>query len=462
MHVAAVLEISMLHDIARAFDIDPSAVGRLPFKIAGDDVLSSFFNVSSLAAMSIGVAGAMLSRFAAGEGRRPAAVTVDRRLASLWFGSSLRPIGWTLPPTWDSVAGDYRAKDGWIRLHTNAPHHRKRALAVLGVDEDRDAVARAVAGWDAETLEKAIVEARGCAAMMRSFERWEAHPQGAAIAEEPLIIWEERKAITPKPFSHRERRPLQDLRVLDLTRVLAGPAATRFLAGFGADVLRIDPPDWDETLAVQEMTLGKRCARLDLRNRKDRGLFEKLLMEADILVHGYRAEALAGLGYGSDRRRMLNPGLIDVSLNAYGWSGPWSDRRGFDSLVQMSSGIADFGMKKAGADRPFPLPVQALDHATGYLMAAAVLYALALRQGEGRVLSARLSLARTAHLLAATKRETWSNGLRPETDDDVDPRLEETAWGSAKRVKFPLTIEGIEPVWCYPAGPLGSAAPAWA
>ena len=128
----------------------------------------------------------------------------------------------------------------------------------------------------------------------------------------------------------------------------------------------------------------------------------------------------------------------------------------------MSSGIADFGMNKAAADRPFPLPVQALDHATGYLMAAAVLYALALRQKEGRVLSARLSLARTAHLLAKTKRETLSDGLRPETDDDVDPRLEETVWGPAKRVKFPLTIEGIQPVWLYPAGPLGSAAPAWA
>jgi len=305
-----------------------------------------------------------------------------------------------LSPSWDSVAGDYRAKNGWIRLHTNAPHHRARAMAVLGVDEDRDMVARAVAAWDAEALENAIVEARGCAAMMRSFERWAEHPQGAAVAKEPLIIWEERDAITPKPLSSSEQQPLEGLRVLDLTRVLAGPAATRFLAGFGADVLRIDPPDWDETLAVQEMTLGKRCARLDLRNRNDRALFEKLLAEADILVHGYRAEALAGLGYSLDQRRMLNPGLIDVSLNAYGWSGPWSDRRGFDSLVQMSSGIADFGMKKAVADRPFPLPVQALDHATGYLMAAAVLRAAdrapAPRSGCAGSGSSRRRASRTA------------------------------------------------------------------
>ncbi|MGI9491438.1 MAG: CoA transferase [Geminicoccaceae bacterium] len=452
----------LLHEIACAFDIDPTAMAEAPFRIVGDDALPSFFGVSSLAAKSIGMAGAMLWQFASGEASDPAAVIVDQRLASLWFGLSLRPIGWTLSPTWDSVAGDYRAKDGWIRLHTNAPHHRKRAMAVLGVVEDREAVARAVAKWDAEALERAVVEAGGCAAMMRSFERWAAHPQGADVGKQPLIIWDEHNAITPKPMASDQQRPLQGLRVLDLTRVLAGPAATRFLASFGAEVLRIDPPDWDETVAVQEMTLGKRCARLDLKIEDDRAVFEEILAGADMLVHGYRAEALAGLGYGRDQRRALNPGLIDVSLNAYGWSGPWSDRRGFDSLVQMSSGLADYGMNKAAADRPFPLPVQALDHATGYLMAAAVLRALALRQREGRVLSARLSLARTARLLANTKRETLSDGWRAETDDDVDRRLEETVWGSARRVKFSLSIEGFEPNWPHPAGPLGTSAPAWA
>ncbi len=450
----------IMQDIAQAFDIEPVSKESAPFAITGDDTLPSYFDVTSLAARSIGVAGMMLSHLLAGEGHNSAAVVVDQRLASLWFGLSLRPIGWKPAPTWDSVAGDYRTKDGWIRLHTNAPHHRARALAVLGVDEDRDAVAHAVAKWEAEALESAIVEARGCAAMMRTLESWARHPQGAAVAAEPLIAWEEQGTVTPEPLSSQQQ-PLGGLRVLDLTRVLAGPAATRFLAGFGADVLRIDPPDWHETAAVQEMTLGKRCARLDLRNDDDRSVFERLLAEADILVHGYRAEALARLGYGPDDRRALNPGLIDICLNAYGWSGPWSDRRGFDSLVQMSSGIADFGMSKADADRPFPLPVQALDHATGYLMAAAVLRALTLRQREGRVLSARLSLARTAHLLAKTKHDRPSVGLHPETVGDVDPLVEETVWGSTRRVRFPLTVDGLKPAWRYPAGQLGTSAPGW-
>ena len=154
----------------------------------------------------------------------------------------------------------------------------------------------------------------------------------------------------------------------------------------------------------------------------------------------------------------LNPRLTDICLNAYGWTGPWSGRRGFDSLVQMSSGIADHAMKRSGADRPVPLPVQALDHATGYLMAAAVLHALNRGRKSGKVLSARLSLARTACLLATTRREEPYPGLAPKTPDDLDPAIEETAWGPAHRVRFPLRIDGMEPRWRYPAARLRSAA----
>ncbi len=447
---------TLLREIGQAFDNDRDD----PFQIVGEDTLPSFFDVTPLAAASIGIAGAMLQRFA-DNAADPAPVMVDQRLASLWFGLSLRPQGWSLPPIWDKVAGDYRAKDGWIRLHTNAPRHRAAAITVLDVEEDRNAVARAVASWDADALETKIVEVGGAAAAMRSVESWLQHPQGAAVAKEPLVIWEEHEAAMPRPRREGEQYPLQGFRVLDLTRVLAGPAATRFLAGFGADVLRIDPPGWDEAVAVQEMTLGKRCARLDLRDQHDRDVFEALLAGADVLVHGYRNGALDGLGYGVAERRALNPGLIDVSLNAYGWSGPWSSRRGFDSLVQMSSGIADFGMKKASAEKPFPLPVQALDHATGYLMAAAVLRALALRHEQGRVMSARLSLARTAHLLTATRADASSSGLAAETVADLDPHIEETAWGPAKRVGFPLTMAGLSPRWPYPAGPLGASPPTW-
>jgi crotonobetainyl-CoA:carnitine CoA-transferase CaiB-like acyl-CoA transferase len=181
-----------------------------------------------------------------------------------------------------------------------------------------------------------------------------------------------------------------------LTRVLAGPVTTRFLALFGANVLRIDPPGWDEPGVVPEVTLGKRCAGLDLRYADDRGRFADLLGTVDILVHGYRPGALENLGFAPDQRSRLNPGLIDICLDAYRWTGPWAGRRGFDSLVPMSAGIAEAGMRKEGVERPFPLPVQALDQATGYLMAAASARAPVIRRTLDTPLSARVSLARTA------------------------------------------------------------------
>ncbi len=179
---------------------------------------------------------------------------------------------------------------------------------------------------------------------------------------------------------------------------------------------------------VPNVTLGKRCARLDLKNPDGRAAFQKLLSEADVLLHGYRRDALERLGFSREEMRRINPALIDVSLNAYGWTGPWTGRRGFDSsLVQMSSGIADYGMRMAKADKPTPLPVQALDMATGYLLAAAVLHALAENRQRGAVTSARLSLARTAHLLTQSKRDGLGSGIEAETEADLAPHIEETS-----------------------------------
>jgi crotonobetainyl-CoA:carnitine CoA-transferase CaiB-like acyl-CoA transferase len=253
---------------------------------------------------------------------------------------------------------------------------------------------------------------------------------------------------------------LAGIRVLDLTRVLAGPTASRFLAGLGANVLRIDSPTWNEPGVVPEMTLGKHCARLNLLDPVDRAVFEGLLKDADILLHGYRADALDNLGFGVERRRHLAPGLIDVALNAYGWNGPWQNRRGFDSLVQMSSGIAEAGQRWQQAEKPTPLPVQALDHATGYLMAASALRLLTERLNTGRGGSARLSLARTAKLLIEHGPGT-SEALRAEDEQDQGSFLEQTPWGPAHRLQVPVKISGTPIQWALPATELGSHHPQW-
>ena len=335
----------------------------IPFTSKG--ALPSAFAVTDLASASIAAAGQAVSELLHQHTGRLPNLEVDRRLASFWFATSIRPVGWSVPPLWDPVAGDYPTSDGWIRLHTNAPHHRAAAEKVLGACADRAAVASKVAQWAKTDLEHAVVEAGGCAAEMRSWAQWQAHPQGQAVNSEPLIQFSAGNPEPPSSWQGSVARPLAGIKVLDLTRVLAGPVASRFLAGLGADVLRIDPPTWNEPGVVPEVTLGKRCARLDLHDKADRILFESLLKDADILLHGYRADALERLGYGVAERQALAPGLIDACLNAYGWSGPWQNRRGFDSLVQMSSGIAEAGMQWKKADQPTPLPVQALDHAPG-------------------------------------------------------------------------------------------------
>jgi crotonobetainyl-CoA:carnitine CoA-transferase CaiB-like acyl-CoA transferase len=209
------------------------------------------------------------------------------------------------------------------------------------------------------------------------------------------------------------------------------------------------------------MTLGKRCARLNLHDSADRAVFEGLLKETDILLHGYRADALENLGFGVERRRQLAPGLIDVGLNAYGWSGPWQNRRGFDSLVQMSSGIAEAGQQWLQADKPTPLPVQALDHATGYLLAASALRLLTERLKTGRSGSARLSLARTAKLLIESGLGT-NEALRAEDERDQGSFLEQTPWGPAHRLQVPVKISGTPIQWALPATELGSHQPRWA
>ena len=431
-----------------------------PIPFNGDGALPSAFAVTELACASIAAAGQALSELLHQQTGHLPAVAVDRRLASLWFSTSLRPIGWQVPPLWDAIAGDYATRDGWIRLHTNAPHHRAAAERVLGACADRAAMAAKVAQWASAELEQAVIDAKGCAAEMRSWAQWQQHPQGLAVNAEALVQFIEQTDENRSPWQGSIARPLAGIKVLDLTRVLAGPTASRFLAGLGANVLRIDPPSWNEPGVVPEMTVGKRCARLDLQAPADRAVFEGLLKDADILLHGYRADALEHLGFGIERRRQLAPGLIDVCLNAYGWSGPWQNRRGFDSLVQMSSGIAEAGQRWKQADKPTPLPVQALDHATGYLMAASAITLLTERLRSGRGGSARLSLARTAKLLIEHGPGT-SEALRVEDKQDQDSRVEQTPWGPAHRLLAPVTISGTPLQWALPATELGSHRAQW-
>jgi hypothetical protein len=450
-----------LHTIWAAVGGDAAHLSAVTSHQAG--ALPSVFVVTDLAAASIAAASLAVAELVSLRRGYLPAVRVDRRLSSFWFGTSLRPQGWALPPAWDEIAGDYQTADGWIRLHTNMAHHRNAALSVLKALANKTAIAQAVAQWSGDALESAIVQHGGCAAVMRTQAEWAQHPQGQAVAAEPLLHLTPTTAGPKLAWTSPLDRPLQGIRVLDLTRILAGPVATRFLAGFGADVLRIDPPLWDEPRTVPEVTLGKRRARLDLRMVADRQVLVDLLKTADVLVHGLRPDALARLGLDAEMRRMINPRLVDVCLDAYGWSGPWQARRGFDSLLQMSCGIADAGMQRLNRNQPTPLPVQALDHATGYIMAAAAIRGLVRRIESGAGSEIRASLARTAHLLmSCDDPQAETTPFSAETADDYCDALEATDWGVGRRLRSPVEIETIPMQWSHPAGKLGTARAVWA
>jgi CoA-transferase family III len=459
MSAGETLPVAITRTLWVAADGGPDLLNKLEITGRGD--LPSVFPVSDLATAAIGAAGLAIAELIAVRFGETPKVRVDRRLSSVWFGLSVRPQGWPLPPLWDPLSADYETESGWIRLHMNAPHHRDAALSVLKAEPDKQSVARQAAHWQANDLETAVVTAGGCAATMRSIAEWKTHPQGSAVAGEPLFYIRKQDSGSARNWDGPPHRPLAGLRILDLTRVLSGPIATRFLAGFGAEVLRIDPPWWDEPIVALEVALGKRCARLDLRAPSNRELFTQLLSEADVLIHGYRPDALARLGFDAEQCQKIRPGLINVSLDAYGWTGPWKGRRGFDSLVQMSSGIADAGMKRHGKTRPTPLPVQALDHSVGYFLAAAAIRGLTNRFKSGAGFEARTSLARMAALLIDQPGTQENAPIAPEEPSDLSENIEETSWGPARRIKPPVIVDGAPLRWDLPASALGSSEPKW-
>jgi CoA-transferase family III len=441
-------------------EIAPGGLDAPPVDFIGQELVASAFAATDFAAAAVGLGAISIADLLDAGGFQRPAITVDRTLASAWFAYSLRPQGWTLPPTWDPLAGDYETSDGWVRLHTNAPHHRDAALRVLGCAPEPADVVHAVRKRSALDVESSVVEVGGCAAAMRSVAHWRSHPQGQALSSEPLAWVTRTEGVAERGWVPDPTRPLRGVRVLDLTRVLAGPVSTRFLAGYGASVLRIDPPGWDEAVAC-EVTLGKRCARVDARLQAGREVLRQLLAQADVFVHGYRPGALEALGLGEAERDAIRPGLIDVSLDAYGWSGPWKGRRGFDSLVQMSTGIADRGRTWSGGEKPHPLPFQALDQATGYFMAALVVMGLKTRMTTGQGTRARCSLARTAHFLIEQGGDPVDGRPAELGGARISDEIEETSWGPAKRLVPPAVIHGVPMRWDLPAVKLGSHPPSW-
>ncbi|MFM0371815.1 CoA transferase [Paraburkholderia aspalathi] len=395
-------ELALKH-IWMTAQCDPTALRSVSLP-GTDPGLPSVYRVGALAQATIaasGLAAAEYHRLRTGR-RQHVTVEMRRALASFRSERYLRIDDGPPPALRDPVMGFYATRDGrWIQLHTNFPHHLEGVLKVLGCANDRAAVAKAIRGWDGATLDQTLADAGLCAALIRTPDEWAALDQAKAIAGLPLFEIERiGDAPVEPPREAGAERPLAGVRVLDLSRIIAGPVAGRALAQHGAEVLMVNGPHLPNIAPlVIDNGRGKRSAVIDLRDATGRETLNGLLSDADVFLQAYRPGALTARGFGPEELARVRPGIVYVSVCAYGHKGPWAGRRGFDSLVQSASGIAFTEREAAGWDEPKHLPCQALDHATGYLAAFGAMAALARRATEGGSWHVRVSLAQTGRWL---------------------------------------------------------------
>jgi crotonobetainyl-CoA:carnitine CoA-transferase CaiB-like acyl-CoA transferase len=436
-----------------------------------DPVLPTPFRIGAAGAAALAATGLAAADLWELRGGRRQEVSVDLRqaVASLRSGHYLQVNGAAVSTDRNPVMGVYPAKNGrWSYIHANFPNHRAAAMSVLGVPEEREAVRQAVAKWDALDLEEAILAAKGAGGMVRSMAEWAKHPQAAAIASLPLMEILKIGDSPPEPLPEAER-PLSGIRVLDLTRVLAGPTSARTLAEHGADVMKITAPHLPN-IGYQEYDTGhgKLQAHLDLRQPQDVETLRGLVREADVFTQGYRPGTLGNRGLSPEALSQLRPGLVYVSMCAFSHVGPWACRRGFDTVVQTVSGITTrqaelFSGANAG---PQFYPVSAIDYLTGYLMAFGAMVALARRAREGGSWLVRISLAQTGRWLV-DRGEVPQAALK-----DVDKELypaeiarwsieSDTPVGRLRHLGPTVRMSETAPYWARPSAPLGHHQPVW-
>lgn len=475
---------SVLADLWRLAGGDPAALARVALTGA-DPVLPSSFRIGACAQATLAAAGLAAAEIWRERTGRAQQVRVDMRHAAIEFSSEryLSIEGQGDRPAHSPVHGLFRTRDGRpVRLHAGFPHHRDRVVKLLGAQPTRESVAAALARCDAFEFEDAAFDAGCVVAALRTADEWAVHPQGRALASSLPLIIERIGDAPPRPLPPGDR-PLSGLRVLDLTRVIAGPVCGRTLAAHGADVIRIASPhlpfiDW----LVKDTGRGKLSAHVDLATAEGRAALRALLGEADVFVQGYRPGSIAAHGFAPADLARERPGIVAVSLCAWGWEGPWSHRRGFDSLVQTASGYNHAEteavshppgrareptprQQRVGAhgDEMLEMPCQTLDHGSGQLMAFGAMMARLRQAREGGSWHVRVALAATGRWLWGLGRVADGFSVQRPAREAVADLLESsvTPYGTMRGVRHSALLSETPPRWERPSVPLGSHPPRW-
>ncbi|MFF0739606.1 CoA transferase [Streptomyces sp. NPDC004111] len=490
----------------------PDLVTKVSYARDAGDVLPARLPVRELARATVGACSLAAAELAAARGAAPDVPAVrvsEGAVATAFHSERVLRIDGRAPTNFAPLSGFWRTADSWVRTHANYPHHRARLLAALGIPDDgtrddhaqAEALATELKSRTAHQVQEAVYAAGGLAVALAPAPDRTGHTDrpdrtgrpapapdrtgsaapapegpggpsgpGGPVPALPLVERHRPASAARGPRLPDAALPAAGVRVLDLTRVLAGPVAARTLALLGADVLRIDSPGLREDADTHTDTgMGKRSTLLDLGTPGDSATFERLLASADVVLSGYRPGALDRLGLAPEALMERRPGLIVAQLCAWGWNGPWAGRRGFDSLVQVGTGIASIeGEGPEG--RPGALPAQALDHGTGYLVAGGVLRALTERQADGGGTHLKYSLAGTASWLM--------HGLRPD-GDTTDPHpatadrpsgsdtpdrwltTAESPYGTLTHALPPVSYSGSPGNWSRSVSSWGTDRPEW-
>ena len=455
-----------LAEILKSSDVAPASAANV--RIVGDDpVIPTRYRIGAAGSAVIAAAGlgaASIWEMRTGRGQE---VEVDVRaaVASLRSPRYMKLDGHAQRDPMDPLSGFYQVSAGrWVFVHCNFPNLRDRNLAVLGVAAPKkEDMAAAAAKLEGKALEDAFMTSGGCGAFARTTGEWAQHPQAAAVASLPLVEIVRITNAPPEPLPRGER-PLAGVRVLDLTRVLAGPICARTLAEHGADVLKITAPHLPNSGSVELDTgLGKLSAHLDLRNQQDVETLLTLVRGADVFSQSYRPGALASRGFSPEALAEIRPGIVCVELRAWGREGPWRERRGFDTIVQTATGMA---LVSGGGTEPRLMPVSAIDYVSGHLMAYGAMVALARRVREGGSWLVRVSLARTGKfivdrgLLDAASLE----GVPGDLPADEIARLTietQTPLGRLRHLAPVVQMSETRARWTRPPVPLGTHPARW-
>lgn len=429
-----------------------------------DPILPSPFMIGEAGAAALAAVGYLAAelRYMKTKTRQQVSISVRDAAIAQRSHEYLNVLDGTMQDLWNPISGFYQTQDNrWIQLHCNFPHHLQGVIALLGCENNKASVTEAVKNWRADVLEQMLANNGMCAAIVRTNQEWESHPQAQAIQSLPLL--EIIKIGNSKPeYKATGNRPLSGIRMLDLSRVIAGPICGRTLAEHGATVMLVSSPNLPFIMPlVMDSGHGKLSSYLNLENAAEKEQLNRLIRDADIFSQSYRPGGLAEKGFSPKEVARLRPGIIYVSLSAYSHVGPWSNRHGFDTLVQSATGIA---YEQGEGLRPQHLPAQSLDYITGYLAAFGAMEALRRRAIAGGSYLVRVSLVQTAHWFKELGR-VKKNFLQchiptREQINDLMTRTD-TGFGRLEHLLPVLKMSETPPYWERPVVPLGIDPPQW-